>query len=167
VKVKKYVAYPQEESEQKRKTKNSYEIYPMKLGGSTQNRKKIIETPETREIKHFSKKVYLVPQKWKEAKNSYGGYLTEFPGLTQNRKKIIGTSNQLIRMKIFQKKSKFITLKVKWSQKSFREYLTEFAQGSLKTIWVKLSSKNLNLDALYKLFWQTAKVDRRSFFFYQ
>jgi hypothetical protein len=48
-----------------------------------------------------TKKVCIVPQKWKGTKNSFGDYPTEFAGSTQNKKKMFETPNQSIRTKIF------------------------------------------------------------------
>jgi hypothetical protein len=64
----------------------------------------------------------------------------EFAGSTQNPTKIIRTSCNLIRTKIFPKKSMFSTLKVQWNQK-----LNRIRPRALKTIGIKLSANNLYL----------------------
>jgi hypothetical protein len=56
-----------------KKNKDTYGIYPTTFANSTQNHKKIIETPnQPIELKKSQIKVCLVPHKCKGAKNSYG-----------------------------------------------------------------------------------------------
>jgi hypothetical protein len=88
-----------------KKNKDAYGIYPTKFASSTQQHKKVIETPnQPIEIKKSQIKVCLVFQKWKEGKSSYGSYPTEFAGSTQNPKKIIRTPNLPIKTNFLQKK---------------------------------------------------------------
>jgi hypothetical protein len=46
-----------------------------------------------------TKKVYLIPQKWKNNKDTYGFYPTKFASSTQKYKKVIETPNQPIEIK--------------------------------------------------------------------
>jgi hypothetical protein len=60
-------------------------------------------------------------------------------------KKIIGTPNLPIKKKVFPKKVCLNPQKCKGAKNSYWGYPTESAPGALKTIELKLSSKNLNL----------------------
>jgi hypothetical protein len=70
---------------------------------------------------------------------------TEFAGPTQNLKKNIGTSNQPFKTKIFPKKVCLVPQMCTGPKNSYGGYPTELAQGTQKTIELKLSSENLNL----------------------
>jgi hypothetical protein len=85
------------------KNNDTYGIYPTKFSSSTQQHKKVIETPyQPIEIKKISNKRMFSTSKVKRRQKFAWG--TEFPGSTQNPKKVIRTPNLPIRTKFFQKK---------------------------------------------------------------
>jgi hypothetical protein len=55
------------------------------------------------ELLKATKKVYLIPQKWKKNKETYGIYPTKFASSTKKSSEVIETPNQPIENKISNK----------------------------------------------------------------
>jgi hypothetical protein len=99
-----------------KKKKDTYGIYPTKFASSTQQHKKVNETPnQPIEIKKILNKrmfsTLKVKRRQKLVWELAGENPTKLAGSTQNPKKVIRTSNLPIRTKIFHK-TMFRTLKV-------------------------------------------------------